>query len=172
MHGRFSPSQMSTVVWWVGHHSMPDNSTPSSGLVQKHQSRSNNLKGEQGMEHFVIAVHVLLAIGIVALVMLQQGKGAEMGASFGSSGSQSVFGAGGGSTFLSKMTTGAAVIFMLTSLTLAYVSGQPSSSSIMSKSKPAAAVPAQHAPAEPAAPVQSTPTNLPSAPAAPAQPQK
>ena len=117
-------------------------------------------------------LHVAVSIFMIAVVLLQSGKGAEMGASFGSSGSQSVFGAGGGSTFLSKMTTGAAVIFMLTSLTLAYVSGQPSSSSIMSKSKPAAAVPAQQAPAAPAAPVQSTPTNLPSAPAAPAQPQK
>jgi preprotein translocase subunit SecG len=121
-------------------------------------------------------LHIAVSIFMIAVVLLQSGKGAEMGASFGSSGSQSVFGAGGGSTFLSKMTTGAAVIFMLTSLTLAYISGQPSSSSIMSsKSKPAAAVPAQQAPAAPAAPAQGTPTNLPSAPvapAAPAQPNK
>jgi len=108
---------------------------------------------------------------MIAVVLLQSGKGAEMGASFGSSGSQSVFGAGGGSTFLSKMTTGVAVIFMLTSLTLAYLSGQPSSSSIMtSKSKPAAAVPAQQAPA--AAPVQGAPAAVPAAPAAPVQPTK
>jgi preprotein translocase subunit SecG len=121
-------------------------------------------------------LHVAVSIFMIAVVLLQSGKGAEMGASFGSSGSQSVFGAGGGSTFLSKMTTGAAVIFMLTSLTLAYLSGQPSSSSIMSsKSKPAAAAPAQQAPAAPAAPAQGTPTNLPSVPAAPvapAQPKK
>jgi preprotein translocase subunit SecG len=78
-----------------------------------------------------------------------------MGASFGSGGSQSVFGAGGSTTFLSKMTTGAAIIFMLTSLTLAYISGQPASSSIMSgkgKSSSAAKLPAQ-AP-QPAVPVQ------------------
>ena len=110
---------------------------------------------------------------MIAVVLLQSGKGAEMGASFGSSGSQSVFGAGGGTTFLSKMTTGAAVIFMLTSLTLAYISGNPGSSSLMSgKSKPAAKAPAAPAPA---APAQGMPTNLPSAPAAPAapaQPQK
>ncbi|MBL0225602.1 MAG: preprotein translocase subunit SecG [Geobacteraceae bacterium] len=116
-------------------------------------------------------LHIVVSIFMIAVVLLQSGKGAEMGASFGSSGSQSVFGAGGGSTFLSKMTTGAAVIFMLTSLTLAYLSGQPNSSSIMSsKSKPAAAAPAQEAPAAPAAPAQGTPTNLPSAPAAPAAP--
>ena len=116
-------------------------------------------------------LHIAVSIFMIAVVLLQSGKGAEMGASFGSSGSQSVFGAGGGSTFLSKMTTGVAVIFMLTSLTLAYISGQPSSSSIM-KSKSA---PAQQAPA---APMQGKPAAVPAAPAAPvapaapAQPQK
>jgi len=116
----------------------------------------------------ITMLHILVSVFIIAVVLLQSGKGAEMGASFGSSGSQSVFGAGGGTTFLSKMTTGAAVIFMLTSLTLAYVSGNPSSSSIMSgKAKPAAAVPAQQAPA---APGQAKPTTMPAAPAAPATP--
>jgi preprotein translocase subunit SecG len=118
-------------------------------------------------------LHVAVSIFMIAVVLLQSGKGAEMGASFGSSGSQSVFGAGGGSTFLSKMTTGAAVIFMLTSLTLAYVSGQPSSSSLMSgKSKPAAAVPAQQAPATPAQGAPAAMPTAPAAPAVPAQPQK
>jgi preprotein translocase subunit SecG len=109
---------------------------------------------------------------MIAVVLLQSGKGAEMGASFGSSGSQSVFGAGGGTTFLSKMTTGAAIIFMLTSLTLAYLSGQPSSSSIMKgKSAPAAAVPAAPAttPAAPASPAAPAAPASPAAPAAPAQ---
>ena len=106
-------------------------------------------------------LHIAVSMFMIAVVLLQSGKGAEMGASFGSSGSQSVFGAGGGTTFLSKMTTAAAVIFMLTSLTLAYISGQPSSSSMMSgKSKPAAAVPAGPAPA-------AQPAAAPSAPAAP-----
>lgn len=115
-------------------------------------------------------LHIVVSIFMIAVVLLQSGKGAEMGASFGSSGSQSVFGAGGGSTFLSKMTTGAAVIFMLTSLTLAYISGQPSSSSIMpSTGKPAAAVPAAQ---PPAAPAQGAPAAIPAAPAAPAQSQK
>jgi preprotein translocase subunit SecG len=119
-------------------------------------------------------LHILVSIFMIAVVLLQSGKGAEMGASFGSSGSQSVFGAGGGSTFLSKMTTGAAVIFMLTSLTLAYISGQPSSSSIMSgKSKPAAAVPAGPAPTAPAqAKPAATPAVPAAPPAAPVQPQK
>jgi preprotein translocase subunit SecG len=119
----------------------------------------------------ITILHVAVSIFMIAVVLLQSGKGAEMGASFGSSGSQSVFGAGGGTTFLSKMTTGAAVIFMLTSLTLAYISGKPSSSSIMSgKSKPAATVPAGPAPTTPAAPAQGKPAAMPAAPAAPAAP--
>ena len=118
-------------------------------------------------------LHIAVSMFMIAVVLLQSGKGAEMGASFGSSGSQSVFGAGGGSTFLSKMTTGAAIIFMLTSLTLAYISGQPSSSSIMKgKSKPAAAAPAQQAPAAPAQGAPSAVPATPAAPAAPVQPKK
>lgn len=103
-------------------------------------------------------LHVCVSLFLIAVVLLQSGKGAEMGASFGSGGSQSVFGAGGGTSFLSKLTTSAAVIFMLTSLTLAYVSGQPSSSSMMSgkgKSAPVqapAAVPDQKGAAVPVAP--------------------
>lgn len=126
------------------------------------------------MTIFLTILHVVVSFFLIAVVLLQSGKGAEMGASFGSSGSQSVFGAGGGTTFLSKMTTGAAVIFMLTSLTLAYISGQPSHSSMMSgKSAPAATdkAPAQPAlPTAPAAPVQGKPAPAPVAPApAPAQ---
>ena len=119
-------------------------------------------------------LHVLVSIFMIAVVLLQSGKGAEMGASFGSGGSQSVFGAGGGTTFLSKMTTGAAVIFMLTSLTLAYISGQPSSSSIMSgkgKSATTTKMPAQMP--QPATPAQqSKPANMPGAPATSPQQQK
>jgi len=130
------------------------------------------------MTIFLTILHVFVSLFLIAVVLLQSGKGAEMGASFGSSGSQSVFGAGGGTTFLSKLTTAAAVIFMLTSLTLAYISGQPSSSSIMSgKGKPAAAgkAPAQMPPATapagqaPAAPGQAKPATTPAAPSIPAQ---
>ncbi|KAA0888010.1 preprotein translocase subunit SecG [Oryzomonas rubra] len=119
-------------------------------------------------------LHVLVSIFMIAVVLLQSGKGAEMGASFGSGGSQSVFGAGGGTTFLSKMTTGAAVIFMLTSLTLAYISGQPSSSSIMSgKGKSAATTKMPVQMPQPMTPAQqSKPADMPGAPAAPPQQQK
>ena len=114
-------------------------------------------------------LHVLVSLFLIGVVLLQSGKGAEMGASFGSSGSQSVFGAGGGTSFLSKLTTSAAVIFMLTSLTLAYVSGQPSSSSMMSgKGKSA---PVQAPAAMPATPKgESAPVSAaPAVPVAPAQ---
>ncbi|HIJ80578.1 MAG TPA: preprotein translocase subunit SecG [Desulfuromonadales bacterium] len=124
-------------------------------------------------------LHVFVSIFLISVVLLQSGKGAEMGASFGSSGSQSVFGAGGGTTFLSKMTTGAAIVFMLTSLTLAYLSGLPSSSSIMSgKGKATAPAPASTAaPALPAtAPAQpagaSPASNVPASPVQPSPPAK
>jgi preprotein translocase subunit SecG len=111
----------------------------------------------------LVIIHIIVSIAMIAIVLLQSGKGAEMGASFGAGGSQSVFGAGGGSTFMSKMTTGAAIIFMLTSLTLAYLSGQSGSSSIMSsKAAP------KTAPQKQVAPPQLPAT----APAAPAQPAK
>jgi preprotein translocase subunit SecG len=123
-------------------------------------------------------LHVVVSLFLIGVVLLQSGKGAEMGASFGSSGSQSVFGAGGGTSFLSKLTTSAAIIFMLTSLTLAYVSGQPSSSSMMSGKGASASVkapavaPAQETPASPksgAAPTPAPPATAPTAPTAPIQ---
>jgi preprotein translocase subunit SecG len=121
------------------------------------------------MTFFLIFLHVLVSIALIAIVLLQSGKGAEMGASFGAGGSQSVFGASGGNTFMSKLTTGAAIIFMLTSLTLAYRSGHTGTSSIMS-GKVAPAQKAAPAPSQqpPAAPVQTAPATQPAAPA-PAQ---
>jgi len=111
-------------------------------------------------------LHVFVSLFLIGVVLLQSGKGAEMGASFGSSGSQSVFGAGGGTSFLSKLTTSVAVIFMLTSLTLAYISGQPSSSSMMSgKGKSA---PVQSPTAVPA-PQKTDSVPAPVSPAVPAQ---
>jgi len=115
------------------------------------------------MTTFISVLHVLICLFIIGVVLLQSGKGAEMGASFGGGGSQSVFGASGGGNFLTRLTTAAAIIFMLTSLTLAYTSGHNQGSSIMSgKSAPKATAPAQ--PSQPA---------MPTAPAVPApQPAK
>ncbi len=111
---------------------------------------------------FLITIHIIVSVALIVIVLLQAGKGADMGATFGTGASQSLFGAGGGSTFLGKMTGTAAVIFMLTSLSLAYLSGKSGSSSIMPAEKSAAKVapksgePLQEKPAAaPAAPQQA-----------------
>lgn len=76
------------------------------------------------METLVVVVHVIAAIAIIALVLLQQGKGADAGAAFGSGASQTVFGSSGSGNFLTRSTTIAAVIFFVTSLTLAIYAKQ------------------------------------------------
>src|SRR6202789_490118 len=70
---------------------------------------------------FILAVHVLLALMIIGLVLLQSGKGAEAGAGFGSGASGTVFGARGTSTVVSKLTAIFAGLFFVTSLSLAYL---------------------------------------------------
>lgn len=72
-------------------------------------------------ETVIVVLHLLGAIGIVALVLLQQGKGADAGASFGAGASGTVFGSQGSSTFLSRFTGILAAVFFLTSLALGYV---------------------------------------------------
>jgi preprotein translocase subunit SecG len=99
----------------------------------------------------LIVLHVLVCIALIIVVLLQSGKGAEIGASFGAGASQTVFGATGGKSFMSRMTTAVAVIFMLTSLTLAYFYGKPSTTSVKA---PTAAPPATPAPAKQAAPAE------------------
>lgn len=69
----------------------------------------------------VLVLHVLIALGIVGLVLLQHGKGADMGSGFGSGSSGSLFGATGSANFLSRMTAGLATVFFCTSLGLAYL---------------------------------------------------
>lgn len=75
--------------------------------------------GKQKMESVILGFHVLVALAMIGLILLQQGKGAEMGASFGAGASQTVFGAAGAVGFLVKLTAGLAVIFFVTSLALA-----------------------------------------------------
>jgi preprotein translocase subunit SecG len=69
----------------------------------------------------ILTVHVLVALSIIFLVLLQHGKGADMGAAFGSGSSGSLFGATGSANFLSRITAALAAVFFLTSLGLAYV---------------------------------------------------
>ena len=71
-----------------------------------------------------LVVHLIVALGIIGLVLLQHGKGADMGAAFGSGASGSVFGATGSANFLSRMTGFLAAVFFMTSLTLAYIAAQ------------------------------------------------
>ena len=74
-------------------------------------------------------VHVICCLFLIGVVLLQQGKGADMGAVFGGS-SSTIFGSGGAGNFLTRLTTGAAVVFMLTSLTLTYASARRLSSTV------------------------------------------
>jgi preprotein translocase subunit SecG len=74
----------------------------------------------------VVILHVLLAAGIIGLVLLQRGKGADAGAGFGAGASGTVFGARGSASFLSRTTAVLAFLFFSTSLTLAYLGGRPS----------------------------------------------
>jgi len=74
------------------------------------------------MSILLIIIHIIVSIALIMIVLLQTGKGADMGAAFGGGSSQTLFGSTGASTFLSKATTAAAIIFMVTSLGLAYLS--------------------------------------------------
>jgi len=107
--------------------------------------------------HILITIlHVTVCLVLILVVLLQAGKGANMGAVFGGS-SQTLFGSSGPGTFLSKMTTVVAVIFMLTSFSLSYTASRKGGS-LMEGARPAAqqTIPAQ--------------TQTPDAPAAPAPP--
>lgn len=73
------------------------------------------------METLVIVVHVLVALAIIGLILLQQGKGAEAGASFGAGASQTVFGSQGGASFFAKVTAVLAFVFFATSFSLAII---------------------------------------------------
>ncbi len=83
------------------------------------------------MSLVLIVIHVIVCIALIMIVLLQTGKGADMGAAFGGGASQTLFGSTGASTFLSKATTAAAIVFMITSLSLAYMAGNKSGGSIM-----------------------------------------
>jgi preprotein translocase subunit SecG len=78
------------------------------------------------MEIVILVLHVLAAVGIVGLVLLQHGKGADVGAAFGSGASGSIFGASGSANFLSRATAILALVFFMTSLGLTYFSSRKS----------------------------------------------
>jgi preprotein translocase subunit SecG len=82
------------------------------------------------MRLIIVLIHLAVCIALILIVLLQRGKGAGMGAVFGGS-SQTVFGSAGAAPFLTKVTAGAAIVFMLTSLGLAILSGRGTTTSIM-----------------------------------------
>lgn len=98
------------------------------------------------MELIVWILHLLVAVGIVALVLLQHGKGADVGAAFGSGASGSLFGATGSANFLSRTTAVLATLFFLTSLGLTYFSSK--------KQEAIKSLPVPTQPAAPATPAQ------------------
>ncbi len=80
----------------------------------------------QVAETLILVVHVMAALAIIGLVLLQQGKGADMGSGFGSGASSTVFGSGGAGDFLSKTTTWIAIAFFVTSFSLAFFAKEKS----------------------------------------------
>jgi preprotein translocase subunit SecG len=109
------------------------------------------------METLVLVVHVVSALTIIGLVLLQHGKGADMGAAFGGGSAGSLFGATGSANFLSRATAGLATLFFLTSLGLTWFSAHRSEGKGVMATQPA----------EPGkAPAASTPVPVPGSPAA------
>ena len=112
------------------------------------------------VQTLAVVFHVLLALGIVGLVLLQRGRGADAGAGFGAGASGTVFGARGSASFLSRMTAVLATLFFLTSLGLSYLfsRGTEAPASVMDR------MPAQQAPVDPTA-IQAVPAPEPAPPA-------
>jgi len=101
------------------------------------------------MRTFLYTLHVLTCLSLIVVVLIQRGKGADMGSMLGGGGSQTVFGPRGAGNFLTKLTTGAAIVFMVTSLSLSYLAAQDSKSTIFDDAEPEAAALAPAEPSEP-----------------------
>jgi preprotein translocase subunit SecG len=80
------------------------------------------------MTTVLIIIHVMVAVVLIGVILIQRGQGADMGASFGGGGAQTLFGSRGSGSFLGKLTGGLAAAFMLTSLSLAFFSQQQTGS--------------------------------------------
>jgi preprotein translocase subunit SecG len=112
------------------------------------------------LHNILLVIHVLLAIGMVGLILLQQGKGADAGAAFGSGASSTVFGSQGSASFLSRTTAILAALFFVTSLSLAYLAKQDlKPGSVITSTQQQAP-----APAAPAAATQPLPVEQPKQP--------
>ena len=126
------------------------------------------------VQTLAVVFHVLLAAGIIGLVLLQRGRGADAGAGFGAGASGTVFGSRGSASFLSRTTAVLATLFFVTSLGLSYLfSQQKAPTSVVDRVQleqpaPEPIVPATQMPAAPAAQMPAVPAPTPAAPAAPA----
>ncbi len=92
--------------------------------------------------NIILAVQILSALGMIGLILMQHGKGADMGAAFGSGSSGSLFGASGSANFLSRTTAGLATVFFVTTLALAYFGNVRPASTGSVLEGPAASIPA------------------------------
>ncbi|MBY0437138.1 MAG: preprotein translocase subunit SecG, partial [Burkholderiales bacterium] len=114
------------------------------------------------LQNFILLFHVLAAGAIVVFVLLQQGKGADMGAAFGSGSAGSLFGSSGSANFMSRMTAVMATLFFITSLVLTYLAAHTGTSrGLMDNvpTTPASQIPVPGAPAQaPAAPAVPVPS--------------
>jgi preprotein translocase subunit SecG len=99
----------------------------------------------------IIAVHILVCVALILIVLLQAGKGAEMGAAFGGA-SQTIFGSAGAMGFLTKLTTFAAIIFMITSLLLTLSSTRKASTVMKERPAPTAPSVPSEKPVQPQVP--------------------
>jgi preprotein translocase subunit SecG len=100
----------------------------------------------------IVVLHFLVCIALILIVLLQAGKGAEMGAAFGGA-SQTIFGSAGAMGFLSKLTTVAAVIFMITSLLLTFSATKRASTVMKERPAPSAPAAPSEMPAQPQVPL-------------------
>ena len=105
------------------------------------------------MQTFVLVVHIILAVLMIVLILVQHGKGADAGASFGGGGAATVFGASGSANFLTRLTAILTALFFVTSLTLAvYAKKQTTDAYSLKSISSAPAVPAKVAETSPTAP--------------------
>lgn len=87
------------------------------------------------MYTFILVLHIIVSIFLILVVLLQTGKGAEMGASFSAGASQTLFGSRGAATFLNKLTAAVAILFMVTSLSMAILSKREATTSVIGTTK-------------------------------------
>jgi preprotein translocase subunit SecG len=98
------------------------------------------------MQTILIVVHLFLAVALIGMILIQHGKGADMGAAFGSGASGTVFGAKGSASFLTRLTAGLATAFFITSMVMAYFSAQRDDGSVIFDALPQAEVEAEAQP--------------------------